>query len=89
MTGFSIIGQILFYRQNRHVAELIFGGDAFGAISTDMVVDHITQFTFAALGLENSPNPPTPFPQGKREPEISPSLEGRGRGLGSAHGGAP
>jgi AcrR family transcriptional regulator len=89
MTGFSIIGQILFYRQNRHVAELIFGVDAFGAISTDMVVNHITQFTFAALGLQQAPNPPAPFPQGKEEQVDSPSLEGRGRGLGDETGGTP
>lgn len=50
-TGFSIIGQILYYRQNRPVSELIFGKDALNAISADLVTQHITQFTLAALGL--------------------------------------
>lgn len=51
MVGFSIIGQILYYRQNRPVSELIFGKEHIDALSADMVTEHVTQFTFAALGL--------------------------------------
>lgn len=51
MTGFSVIGQCLFYRQNRPVAELIFGKDEVSALSADAVADHVVRFTLAALGF--------------------------------------
>jgi AcrR family transcriptional regulator len=51
MTGFSVIGQILFYRQNRPVAELIFGKDRVDALDVDAVTEHVTRFTLAALGV--------------------------------------
>jgi hypothetical protein len=50
MTGFSVIGQCLFYRQNRPVAELIFGKDALAALDLDAVAGHVVRFTLAALG---------------------------------------
>lgn len=50
MTGFSVIGQALFYRQNRPIAELIFGRDAVGALDLEAVSDHVVRFTLAALG---------------------------------------
>jgi hypothetical protein len=50
MTGFSVIGQCLFYRQNRPVSELIFGKDAVAALGADAVAEHVTRFTLAALG---------------------------------------
>ncbi|MFO0938096.1 MAG: CerR family C-terminal domain-containing protein [Gemmataceae bacterium] len=53
MVGFSIIGQILYYRQNRRVSELIFGPEGIGSLDAEMVVSHITRFTFAALGLSD------------------------------------
>ncbi len=53
--GFSIIGQILFYRQNRPIAELIFGKDAFESIGIELVSDHVICFTLAALGLGEPP----------------------------------
>lgn len=49
MITFSIIGQILFYRMNRPIAELIFGVESVAALNLDMVVEHITNFTLAAL----------------------------------------
>ncbi len=49
MTTFSIIGQILFYRMNRPIAELIFGHESVSVLSLEMVVEHITKFTLAAL----------------------------------------
>jgi AcrR family transcriptional regulator len=51
MTGFSVIGQILFYRQNRPVAELIFGLDHVERLTEEMVADHVVAFTFRALGI--------------------------------------
>lgn len=53
MTGFSVMGQILFYRQNRFVADLIFGPNSIESLNAEMVVEHITRFTFTALGLES------------------------------------
>lgn len=50
MIGFSIVGQCLFYRQNRHVAGLLFGKDTIAALDPDEVADHIAAFTLAALG---------------------------------------
>jgi AcrR family transcriptional regulator len=63
MTGFSVIGQILFYRQNRPVAELIFGKDQVDALDLAAVTDHVTRFTLAALGL----GPPYRFGEPSRE----------------------
>ncbi len=54
MVGFSIIGQILYYRQNRPVSELIFSKAEIDVLSVEMVADHIVDFTFAALGLRRS-----------------------------------
>lgn len=50
MTCFSIMGQCLFYRQNRPVAELIFGKEAVAGLGVDAVADHIIHFTLTALG---------------------------------------
>lgn len=50
MTGFSVIGQCLFYRQNRPVMELIFGKEAVSGLSPDLVADHVVGFTLAAVG---------------------------------------
>lgn len=51
MVGFSVVGQCLFYRQNRTVATLLFGPAAVDALTPDGITEHITRFTFAALGL--------------------------------------
>jgi AcrR family transcriptional regulator len=50
MVGFSVMGQCLFYRQNRPVAELIFGKAEVDALTVEMVTDHVVRFTLAALG---------------------------------------
>lgn len=49
MTGFSVIAQCLYYRQNRPVSELIFSKAELEALSVDMVADHVVGFTLAAL----------------------------------------
>lgn len=50
MTGFSIIGQCLYYRQNRPISELIFGKEAIDALDSNAVADHVVRFSLAALG---------------------------------------
>ncbi len=50
MTGFSVIGQCLFYRQNRPIAELIFGKDAVGTLDLEAVSNHVVRFTLTAIG---------------------------------------
>jgi AcrR family transcriptional regulator len=55
MVGFSVMGQILFYRQNRPVVELIFGKEQVDALDLEMVVEHVTRFTLRALGFGGEP----------------------------------
>ncbi len=52
MMGFSIIGQVLFYRQNRLIAELIFGKEHLDLIGTEEIAQHVTKFSLTALGLD-------------------------------------
>ena len=52
MVGFSVIGQLLYYRQNRPISEILFGRDAIGALSAEAVGAHVARFTLAALGRE-------------------------------------
>ena len=54
MIGFSVVGQCLYYRQNRTVSVLLFGQDRIDELSLEMVTDHITRCTFAALGLADA-----------------------------------
>jgi len=51
MSCFSVMGQILYYRQNRPVSILIFGPAQIETLTVEAVTDHVTRFTFAALGL--------------------------------------
>ena len=51
MIGFSIIGQVLYYRQNRPISELIFDKHQVDALDEQLVANHIVDFSFAALGL--------------------------------------
>jgi TetR/AcrR family transcriptional regulator, regulator of cefoperazone and chloramphenicol sensitivity len=50
MIGFSIVGQCLYYRQNRFIAEQLMGSEAFNALTLEHLIEHITRFTLAALG---------------------------------------
>lgn len=52
MCGFSVMGQILFYRQNRPVVELMFGKEQVEVLDLELVTDHITRFTLTALGVQ-------------------------------------
>jgi TetR/AcrR family transcriptional regulator, regulator of cefoperazone and chloramphenicol sensitivity len=51
MIGFSIVGQCLYYRQNRQVSLLIFGDEPFSSLDVNVVSEHIIRFSMAALGL--------------------------------------
>ena len=49
LTGFSVIAQCLYYRQNRPMSELIFGKEQMDALTVDVVADHVVRFTLAGL----------------------------------------
>lgn len=49
MTGFSVISQCLFYRQNRPMMGLVFGTEAVSVLTVDMVADHVVRFTLNAI----------------------------------------
>jgi len=49
MTGFSVISQCLFYRQNRPMMGMVFGKEAVSVLTVDMVADHVVRFTLNAI----------------------------------------
>lgn len=49
-TVFSIVGQCLFYKVSRTMAERVVGSSTFATLDVEMLTDHITGFTLAALG---------------------------------------
>jgi AcrR family transcriptional regulator len=53
-TAFSIIGQCLFYRFARRVAEQLVGAEELASFDLDFLTDHVTNFSLAALGLAPS-----------------------------------
>jgi AcrR family transcriptional regulator len=50
LIGFSIVGQCIYYRQNRAVGEILMG-DAFAQLDVDRLSDHVASFSLAALGF--------------------------------------
>lgn len=50
MIGFSIVGQCLFYKVHRPVAELLMGRELYRELDLDTLADHISRFSLAALG---------------------------------------
>jgi AcrR family transcriptional regulator len=52
MCGFSIVGQCLYYLQNRPIAKLLVGEDDFRWFDQDHLAEHIAQFSLAALGAD-------------------------------------
>jgi AcrR family transcriptional regulator len=53
LVGFSIMGQCLYWRQNRAVSALLMGDEAFGRFDVDSVASHIEDFSVNALtGLQ-------------------------------------
>jgi TetR/AcrR family transcriptional regulator, regulator of cefoperazone and chloramphenicol sensitivity len=53
LVGFSVVGQCLYYRQSRTIAEMLMGKEAFEQLSVDTLSAHITAFSLAAMGLGN------------------------------------
>ena len=51
LTGFSIVGQCLFYKMNRPVARLLMGEAEFDRLDADRIAEHVTGFTLRALGV--------------------------------------
>jgi AcrR family transcriptional regulator len=49
MLGFSIVGQCLFYKQNRPVAALLMGDEAFAALDIERLTAHLTAVARAAV----------------------------------------
>jgi len=54
LIGFSIVGQCLYYRQNRAVAEILMGADAIAQLDVERLAEHIAAFSLAALGFAPS-----------------------------------
>src|SRR5207248_2579199 len=50
LIGFSIVGQCLFYKVHRPVAELLMGPENYRRLDLDLLADHIGRFSLAALG---------------------------------------
>ncbi len=54
LIGFSIVGQCLYYRQNRAVAEILVGKESIERLDVDVLAEHIASFSLAALGFVDS-----------------------------------
>jgi AcrR family transcriptional regulator len=52
MTGFSIVGQCLFYKQNRPIARLLVGESEFTKLDAERIAEHVTAFTLRGLGVQ-------------------------------------
>jgi len=56
LVGFSIVGQCLFYKVHRPVAELLLGKEQYQQLDLDRLATHICGFSLAALGYGPSVN---------------------------------
>jgi TetR/AcrR family transcriptional regulator, regulator of cefoperazone and chloramphenicol sensitivity len=52
LAGFSIMGQCLYYRQNRAVSEVLFGRRLLQKFSADELAEHIADFSLKAIRRE-------------------------------------
>lgn len=50
LVGFSIMGQVLYYRQNRAVGEVLFGSELVNGLSPEVIADHITHLVLTGIG---------------------------------------
>lgn len=50
LIGFSIVGQCLHYGVNKPIIAILLGEQGLGRLDVDVIADHITRFTLAALG---------------------------------------
>jgi hypothetical protein len=51
LVGFSIVGQCLYYRQNRPIGTQLMGKERFEGLTPAAIAKHICAFTAGALGL--------------------------------------
>ena len=54
---FSIVGQCLFYHVHKAIIRELVGEEEFATYHVDLLADHVTGFTLAALGLGRAPSP--------------------------------
>jgi AcrR family transcriptional regulator len=54
---FSLVGQLMFHRLNRTAVQLLLGPKKAQQLTVDRIIDHITQFTLAALRNADSEFP--------------------------------
>lgn len=75
-TTYSVIGQCLFYKMARPVAEGLVGVETFARLDLEFLTDHIAGFSLAALGL----GPPIGCEErGANGPETAPTGQGEVR----------
>ncbi len=65
LIGFSIVAQCVFHRVFKPIVTLLVGQEEAATYGVDLLTDHITRFSLAALGLEKSFQEP---PAGARPP---------------------
>lgn len=58
MIGFSIVGQCLYYKIARHIALTLVGEEEFQLYDGECLTQHILEFSLAALGRQQLPDPP-------------------------------
>jgi len=54
LVAFSIVGQCLFYRNDRAIAAILVGEEEFERYDAQLVADHVASFTLRGLGLEGA-----------------------------------
>jgi AcrR family transcriptional regulator len=62
--AFSVVGQCLHYKMTRSISERLVGTESFDRFDTEYLIDHISRFTLAALGVG------PPFDSGSERPTV-------------------
>jgi AcrR family transcriptional regulator len=55
LIGGSIIGQCLFHKVQKPVIQLLMGPEQYGKLTVEILADHITQFSLAAIATRSLP----------------------------------
>ena len=50
LLGFSIVAQVLFFYVHQPVVRILMGDEGFDSLTLDMLTDHITRYSLAAIG---------------------------------------
>jgi AcrR family transcriptional regulator len=50
LIGFSIVSQVLFFYVHQPVIRILMGDDGFDSLNVNLLTDHITRFSLAAIG---------------------------------------